>query len=66
MAEVPPWLAGKEDQVRTGWVKRFRPEFWTVDFPRPMMAAFTFWSPTASTPDEGGAAGSGCPGKARA
>ena len=45
MAEVPPWLAGKEDQVRTGWVKRFRPEFWTVDFPRPMMAAVTAPAP---------------------
>ncbi len=33
------WLAGKADQVRQQWVKRFDPRFWTVDFPRPMMAA---------------------------
>lgn len=35
------WLAGKGDQGRTRWVKRFDPRYWTVDFPRPMMAAVT-------------------------
>lgn len=35
------YLATRADQVRHGSVKRFRPELWTVDFPRPMMAALT-------------------------
>ncbi|KPF78397.1 hypothetical protein IP88_03865 [alpha proteobacterium AAP81b] len=35
------WLAGAGDQVRTRWIKRFEPRFWTVDFPRPMLAAVT-------------------------
>jgi uncharacterized protein (TIGR02217 family) len=41
MAELPPYLAQASDQLRTGWTKRFRPALWTVDFPRPMMAAVT-------------------------
>lgn len=39
MAEVPSYLATRADQIRKGWTKRFRPSLWTVDFPRPMMAA---------------------------
>lgn len=39
MVDVPPYLATKADQGRTNWVKRFRRSLWTVDFPRPMMAA---------------------------
>ncbi|HEY0271358.1 MAG TPA: DUF2460 domain-containing protein [Sphingomonas sp.] len=40
------WLAGDADAVRVrkqgnGWIKRFDPRFWTVNFPRPMMAAVT-------------------------
>ncbi len=35
------WLAGPQDQGRKRWVKRFDPRYWTVDFPRPMMAAVT-------------------------
>lgn len=35
------WLASAEDQGRKRWVRRFDPRFWTVDFPRPMMAAVT-------------------------
>jgi uncharacterized protein (TIGR02217 family) len=35
------WLAGPGDRLRWRWVKRFDPRFWTVDFPRPMMAAVT-------------------------
>jgi uncharacterized protein (TIGR02217 family) len=40
------WLAGDADALRaqkrgTGWMKRFDPRFWTVNFPRPMMAAVT-------------------------
>ena len=33
------WLASADDRQRTAWVKRFSPRYWTVDFPRPMMAA---------------------------
>jgi uncharacterized protein (TIGR02217 family) len=39
VAEAPPYLASRSDQVRTGWTKRLRPALWTTDFPRPMMAA---------------------------
>ena len=35
------WLAPPEAPVRTRWGKRFDPRYWTVDFPRPMMAAVT-------------------------
>ncbi|MCG2839755.1 DUF2460 domain-containing protein [Sandaracinobacter sp. RS1-74] len=41
------YLATAADQLRRGWVKRFRPELWTVDFPRPMMATLT--APGAGT-----------------
>jgi len=33
------WLASVADQQRTDWIKRFDPRFWTVDFPRPMLAS---------------------------
>ncbi len=33
------WLAKPADQFRRGWIKRFDPRFWTVNFPRPMMAS---------------------------
>ncbi len=35
------WLASPDDPLRTRWVKRFDPRYWTVDFPRPMLAAVT-------------------------
>ncbi len=35
------WLATAADQQRQDWMKRFDARFWTVDFPRPMMAAAT-------------------------
>ncbi len=35
------WLATAADQQRHQWIKRFDPRYWTVDFPRPMMAAVT-------------------------
>ncbi len=35
------WLATAADQRRTAWIKRFDPKYWTVDFPRPMLAAVT-------------------------
>jgi uncharacterized protein (TIGR02217 family) len=34
------WLA-EPLSGRTRWVKRFDPRYWTIDFPRPMMAAVT-------------------------
>ena len=41
------WLAKKSDQLRTDWLKRFDPRFWTVDFPRPMMASVVTTAPDA-------------------
>ncbi|MFQ3594892.1 MAG: DUF2460 domain-containing protein [Sphingomonadaceae bacterium] len=35
------YLAQARDLVRQGYVKRFEPRLWSVDFPRPMMAAIT-------------------------
>lgn len=39
MPEMHAFLASPEGAVRTRFVKRFAPRLWTVDFPRPMMAA---------------------------
>ena len=39
------WRATLADQMVTGHVKRFDPRFWTVNFPRPMMAALTTPAP---------------------
>ena len=39
------WLATTADQQRRDWIKRFDPRFWTVDFPRPMVAAVTTPAP---------------------
>ncbi len=33
------WLASAASRHTTTWVKRFDPVYWTVDFPRPMMAS---------------------------
>jgi len=33
------WLATQEDQRRKDWLKRFDSRYWTVNFPRPMMAS---------------------------
>ncbi len=40
-------LVAAEPHHRKGWVKRFDPRFWTVDFARPMMAAVTTIAPDA-------------------
>lgn len=32
-------VAAAEPHHRKGWLKRFDPRFWTVDFARPMMAS---------------------------
>ena len=41
------WLATAADQQVRSFVKRFDPRFWTVNFPRPMMAAVTTTAPDA-------------------
>ncbi len=38
---MPYWLAEASAQQKSTWLKRFDPAYWTVDFPRPMMAAVT-------------------------
>ena len=38
-------LATRGDALETGYIKRFDPRFWTVNFPRPMMAAVTTPAP---------------------
>lgn len=40
-------LARPGDALETGFIKRFDPRFWTVNFPRPMMAAVTTGGPHA-------------------
>ena len=39
------WLAAKRDGQQADWIQRFDPRFWTVDFPRPMMAAVVTTGP---------------------
>ena len=33
------WLASKRRKQHSDWIPRFDPRFWTVNFPRPMMAS---------------------------
>lgn len=40
-------LVKAEPHHRKGWVKRFDPRFWTVDFARPMMASVVTTAPDA-------------------
>jgi uncharacterized protein (TIGR02217 family) len=42
---MPYWLAAARDGQAEGVVTRFDPRFWTVNFPRPMMAAATTPAP---------------------
>jgi len=44
-------LAARGERAGTGWIKRFDPAFWTVNFPRPMMAAVTTAAPDALAVD---------------
>ncbi len=44
---MPFWLATTRDGQDSDWIQRFDPRFWTVDFPRPMMAALTTTSADA-------------------
>lgn len=39
------WLAAKREGQDSDWIQRFDPRFWTVNFPRPMMAALTCPAP---------------------
>ena len=39
------WLARQRDGQDHDYIQRFDPRFWTVDFPRPMMAAVTTTGP---------------------
>lgn len=41
------WLAAQRTAQATGFIQRFDPRFWTVDFPRPMIAAATTPAPDA-------------------
>ncbi|HWU02229.1 MAG TPA: TIGR02217 family protein, partial [Novosphingobium sp.] len=41
------WLASAASGQETDWIQRFDPRFWTVDFPRPMMASATTTAPDA-------------------
>jgi uncharacterized protein (TIGR02217 family) len=38
---MPNWLAAAGERRTTSFIKRFDARFWTVDFPRPIMAAVT-------------------------
>lgn len=41
------WLATARTGQETGVIKRFDPRFWTIDFPRPMMASVVTTAPDA-------------------
>lgn len=41
------WLASADGGQERGFVKRFSPAFWTVNFPRPMMASVVTTAPDA-------------------
>ncbi|RZM12058.1 MAG: TIGR02217 family protein, partial [Sphingomonas sp.] len=41
------WLANQRTVQERGVISRFDPRFWTVNFPRPMMAAVTTTAPDA-------------------
>ena len=41
------WLASAREGQDSDSIQRFDPRFWTVDFPRPMMAALTTTAPDA-------------------
>ena len=44
---MPFWLASERTVQTEGVISRFDPRFWTVNFPRPMMAAATTPAPDA-------------------
>lgn len=48
---MPYWLAAPGERRTTSFIKRFDARFWTVDFPRPIMAAVTTTAPNAMRVD---------------
>lgn len=44
---MPFWLASQREGQHSAWIQRFDPRFWTVNFPRPMMAAVVTTAPDA-------------------
>ncbi|HEX7753554.1 MAG TPA: DUF2460 domain-containing protein [Novosphingobium sp.] len=44
---MPFWLAAQREGQAAAWIQRFDPRFWTVNFPRPMMAAVITTAPDA-------------------
>jgi len=41
------WLAQRSEGLASDWIQRFDPRFWTVNFPRPMMASVITTAPDA-------------------
>ncbi|MBB4860045.1 uncharacterized protein (TIGR02217 family) [Novosphingobium chloroacetimidivorans] len=41
------WLASTREGQESDWIQRFDPRFWTVNFPRPMMASVVSTAPDA-------------------
>ena len=41
------WLASRREGQDSDWIQRFDPRFWTVNFPRPMMASVITTAPDA-------------------
>lgn len=48
---MPFWLATKRNGQQSDWIQRFDPRFWTVNFPRPMMASVITTAPDAMRVD---------------
>ena len=44
---MPFWLASERRKQQSDWIQRFDPRFWTVNFPRPMMASVVTTAPDA-------------------
>ncbi len=44
---MPFWLAKTRQGQDSDWIQRFDPRFWTVNFPRPMMASVVTTAPDA-------------------
>ncbi|MAW90333.1 MAG: TIGR02217 family protein [Altererythrobacter sp.] len=44
---MPFWLADTRRKQHADWIARFDPRFWTVNFPRPMMASVVTTAPDA-------------------
>ncbi|MBX7536426.1 DUF2460 domain-containing protein [Qipengyuania sp. GH1] len=44
---MPFWLADTRRKQHSDWIARFDPRFWTVNFPRPMMASVVTTAPDA-------------------